>query len=231
MERLVVVTLKRLGVHPDMLVVLATGDARLDEALAEALKAAGARVAAADEPATGAVVAVRPGEAWPAPGAVRAALGAAGPGDRAVAIFLPGAAIASAEATAVRWLPLLGLGRAHGEAVGDDGTVVVSGPRRAALGTAERKRLRGLGHALEPTVLIGKGGLTPEVFAAARDALARHGILKAKLTPGCDLDKDEVAQELRWATGAQLVQRVGKTALLRRPDVPLDPPVKRSGRR
>ncbi len=231
MERMVQLVLRRLGVHADMTVAVALEDGALAAALRAALEAQGARVAGEGEPASGAIVGVGAGDDRPAAGAVRQALDAAGPGDRAVAIFGPGATQQSPEATAVRWLPLLGLERARGEAVGDAGGVLVSGPRRAKLPTATRKRLRGLGHAIEPTILIGKAGLAPEVCAAARAALERHGIVKAKLTPGCELDKKEVAEELRWATGAILVQRVGKTALLHRPDVPLEPPVKRSGRR
>ena len=68
-------------------------------------------------------------------------------------------------------------------------------------------------------------------MAAAETALQRHGLVKVKLTPQCKLEKGEAARALAWGTGGDLVQRIGKTALLWRRDVPLDPPGKQSGRR
>ena len=107
-----------------------------------------------------------------------------------------------------------------------DGLVLLlRGRRRAALSKDRIKELRGLGHAIEASVLVGRPGLTPEIVAAARAALERHGLVKAKLTPQCEVDKDVAGDELAWATGAVLVQRVGKTMLLHRPDVKLEPPV------
>ena len=75
-------------------------------------------------------------------------------------------------------------------------------------------------------------GLTAEIVAATRSALERHGLVKAKMTPQCELDKEVVARDLAWATGAKLIQRIGKTAILFRPDIKLDPPVthRRGGR-
>lgn len=107
----------------------------------------------------------------------------------------------------------------------DDGVVVLRGLRRAPVGNAKAKELRGIGHAMEPSILIGRGGLSAELVASAREALERHGLIKAKLTPQCELDKSEAARDLAWATGAHVVQRVGKTVLLYRPDVKLEPPV------
>ena len=66
---------------------------------------------------------------------------------------------------------------------------------------------------------------------AAEAGLLRHGIVKVKLTRACDLEKSQALDDLAWATGAETVQRVGKTAVLYRRDVTLDPPVKRGGRR
>jgi len=116
----------------------------------------------------------------------------------------------------------------------EDGLVIVMrGQRRKALTRTRIKELRGVAHGVEASVLIGRHGLTPEIVAAARAAVERHGLIKAKMTPQCELDKVAVAHELAWATGSKLVQRIGKTAVLYRPDIKLDPPVthRRGGRR
>ena len=125
------------------------------------------------------------------------------------------------------WAERLKLAEAELEPAGR--YVVIEGVRRATLSTAERKMLRRVGHGIEATVLVGKGGLGSGLVEAALDALERHGIVKVKLTRGATVDKDDGLQELAWSCGAEVVQRVGKTAVLRRLDIPLDPPVTRRG--
>ncbi len=122
--------------------------------------------------------------------------------------------------------PSFDLTHVHGES-GEAGAVILRGVRRATPGKEQVKSLRGQGHRLEATVLVGREGLTAGLVASARDALARHGLIKARLTPQCKLDKDEASRDLAWAAGGQLVQRVGKMSLLYRSDVPLKPPVSR----
>jgi RNA-binding protein len=111
-----------------------------------------------------------------------------------------------------------------------DGAVLIRGVRRAKLQRVKLKRLRGLGHDLEPSVLVGRSGIDEDVVGATLEALLRHGLVKVKLTPQATIDKKVAANELAWATGAQLVQRVGKVAVLYRPDVKLEPPVARRRR-
>jgi RNA-binding protein len=104
---------------------------------------------------------------------------------------------------------------------------LIFGALKAKLKSADRKKLRTIGHGLDPIVLIGRSGLTESVVEATRTALERHGLIKIKLTPQATEDKDAAAIALSWATGSHLVQRIGKTALLFREDVALDPPVKK----
>lgn len=126
-------------------------------------------------------------------------------------------------ALAARVGPSLGVANAQAEREGP--ALILWGRRVATPSKARIKELRGLGHALEASVLVGRPGLTPELVASARAALERHGLVKVKLTPQCELDKQQTADDIAWATGAVLVQRIGKTALLYRPDVKLVPPV------
>jgi len=77
--------------------------------------------------------------------------------------------------------------------------------------------LRGLGHHLQPVVLIGKEALTPSLLAAAEEALAHHELIKVKLQEGCLLDRREAAETLAKSLGAEVAQVLGRTFLLYRP--------------
>lgn len=86
----------------------------------------------------------------------------------------------------------------------------------------QRKYLRGLGHALDPVLLIGQHGITPGVIAEAQRALHDHELVKVKFR-GADREaRDAGLAELATATGSILVQRIGHTALYykRRDDRP-----------
>ncbi|MCB9728595.1 MAG: YhbY family RNA-binding protein [Deltaproteobacteria bacterium] len=228
MQKVARAAIRRLSLGPGVPVIIDVDDATLREALESLLGSAGAEIVDAG-PARGAVVEVPDLAGALVPERVQAAVTALDPGGVLVVIARAGATGRSVEALAEHWRPCLGLARAHGEPV--EGVVLLSGPRRAALSGAERKRLRGLAHAIEPSVLVGKSGLTDDVVEAARAAVERHGLIKVKLTPQAVVDKHAAAREIAFATGAELVQQIGKTALIFRPDVPLEPPVKRSGRR
>lgn len=76
--------------------------------------------------------------------------------------------------------------------------------------------LRGLGHHLNPVVMIGRGELSDAVLRSTEAALNAHELIKVKLQEGCNLDRREVAAELAARTGAQVAQILGKTFLLYR---------------
>jgi len=81
----------------------------------------------------------------------------------------------------------------------------------------QARHLRGLGHHLNPVVMIGKGELTPAILTAVEEALDTHELIKLKLQEGCLLDRREVAVALTEATGGAIAQVLGKTILLYRP--------------
>ena len=76
--------------------------------------------------------------------------------------------------------------------------------------------LRGLGHHLQPVVMIGKEEISDKVVAAAAAALADHELIKIKLQEGCLTDRKDAAAQLAGATGSEIVQVLGKTILLYR---------------
>ena len=77
--------------------------------------------------------------------------------------------------------------------------------------------LRGLGHKLQPVVMIGRQEVSAEVIAAVEEALQAHELIKIKLQEGCLTDRRTVADELSRATGSAVAQVLGKTILLYRP--------------
>ena len=88
----------------------------------------------------------------------------------------------------------------------------VTAPR--ALNNQERKRLRRIGHVLEPVVMLGQHGLTDAVVEETRRALADHELIKIKVMGNDREVKQQALTALAEQTGAQVVQQIGKVALL-----------------
>jgi RNA-binding protein len=78
----------------------------------------------------------------------------------------------------------------------------------------QRSFLKGLAHALTPTVRIGRNRVTPRVVAETNRTLDAHELIKVKV----DLDEGDerrsVSALLAHRTGAELVGIVGKIAIL-----------------
>ncbi len=82
------------------------------------------------------------------------------------------------------------------------------------LSERQRKYLRGLGHALNPVLLIGSSGVTPAVIAEAKRALHDHELIKVRFRGAAErAARDTGLSELATATDSMLVQRIGHTAL------------------
>ena len=81
----------------------------------------------------------------------------------------------------------------------------------------QNRYLRGLGHGLNPYVMIGKHHLSDDVIKATDEALIAHELVKVRIQEGCLEDRKVVAAELADATGSAVVQVLGKTFLLYRP--------------
>ena len=84
----------------------------------------------------------------------------------------------------------------------------------AALSIQERKRLRQIGHALNPVVMIGDKGLSDNVIEETNRALIDHELIKIKVA-GEDREARAAAiTEIAEVTGAEVVQTIGKIALI-----------------
>jgi RNA-binding protein len=92
-----------------------------------------------------------------------------------------------------------------------------------------RAELRGEAHHLQPLVQVGHQGVTPTLLQSLEDALRARELVKVQLSKQSELDIRVAARELADATGAQVVQVIGRTTTLYRhnPELPRrrdDPP-------
>lgn len=92
---------------------------------------------------------------------------------------------------------------------------------------AEKKRLRGLGHALQPLVRVGSAGVTPGVIAELDRALHDHELVKVRVSVPTRGERERAIAALVASSGAALIARVGHVALLFRP--PADGSVQPAG--
>ena len=86
----------------------------------------------------------------------------------------------------------------------------------------QRKHLRRLGHDRDPVVLVGQGGISPNLIAELDRALGDHELVKVRARVGDRETRDAILTELAGSTGSEVVQRIGHVALYyrRNPDKP-----------
>lgn len=81
-----------------------------------------------------------------------------------------------------------------------------------ALSSRARQFLKAQAHSLNPVVLLGNEGLSESVIKEIDSSLSHHELLKIRLNAG--EGRKEQAAEAAKATGAELVQVVGRIAIL-----------------
>ncbi|MDO3387210.1 YhbY family RNA-binding protein [Gilvimarinus sp. SDUM040013] len=84
------------------------------------------------------------------------------------------------------------------------------------LSADKRKQFRTLGHNLKPIVTIAGNGLTEGVLNELNRALDDHELIKVKLALLEREDRQEVVEVLKSLPNTELVQTIGKVALLYR---------------
>lgn len=87
----------------------------------------------------------------------------------------------------------------------------------------QARYLRGLGHHLQPMVMIGREEITDTLIAAADAALAARELIKVKMLNTCPLKRDTAAASLAENTGSAVGQILGRTFLLYRENKDLPP--------
>lgn len=86
-----------------------------------------------------------------------------------------------------------------------------------ALDQAKIKQLRGIGHKLKPIVTIGDNGVSDNVLNELNRALDDHELIKVKFALEERETRRELIDDMLAKTGGELVQVIGKIALLYRP--------------
>lgn len=80
----------------------------------------------------------------------------------------------------------------------------------------QRSFLKKLAHDLEPTVFLGKSGLTENIRKEMVNGFESRELVKVKLQEGCALEPKEVANQLAEELSAEFVQAIGRKFVLYR---------------
>ncbi|ATR84815.1 ribosome assembly RNA-binding protein YhbY [Pseudomonas defluvii] len=80
----------------------------------------------------------------------------------------------------------------------------------------QKKQYKSIGHDLKPVLIVAGNGLTEGVLAELERALSDHELIKIKLNLNEREERAEVIAELCKAGRAELVQTIGKMALIYR---------------
>ncbi|MFA6850332.1 MAG: ribosome assembly RNA-binding protein YhbY [Selenomonadaceae bacterium] len=85
---------------------------------------------------------------------------------------------------------------------------------RNSLTGKQKSFLRSMGMTIEPVVNIGKEGLTPAVLESAKAVIRKRELIKVRVLQNCLEDPKAVATTLADRADANLVQVIGRNALL-----------------
>ncbi len=80
----------------------------------------------------------------------------------------------------------------------------------------QRRDLFARSHPLKPVTTLADDELTPQGVQHVRDALARHELVKVRLTAASGRECDLAAAELARQLGGEVVKRTGRVVLLYR---------------
>ena len=80
----------------------------------------------------------------------------------------------------------------------------------------DKKQLRAIGHRLKPVVTLGQKGITDSLLAEIDRALRDHELIKLRLAVDDRDARKELEKSVCDSSGAELIQSVGKIALILR---------------
>lgn len=79
-----------------------------------------------------------------------------------------------------------------------------------------QKRLKSIGHDLKPVVIIAGKGLSENVINEIERALNDHELIKIKIEMDDRNNRRELLDGLKQATYSEVIQNIGKVALIYR---------------
>ena len=80
----------------------------------------------------------------------------------------------------------------------------------------QRSFLKALANSLDPTVFLGRAGLTDNIIKEIDVSLECRELVKVKLQEGCELKPIEVANRAAERLNAEFVQAIGRKFILYR---------------
>jgi len=78
----------------------------------------------------------------------------------------------------------------------------------------QKRHLRAMAHHLQPIFQVGKGGTNDHLVRHISEALEVRELIKVSVLNNCMDDAKEIGIEVAEASGAELVQVIGKTIVL-----------------
>ena len=81
-----------------------------------------------------------------------------------------------------------------------------------------KRFLRALGNEVRPKVFVGKSGICETLVQSLNNVFNKNELVKVRIEKNCAIEKRELASLLVDASNAYLVQILGNTILLYRPD-------------
>jgi RNA-binding protein len=82
------------------------------------------------------------------------------------------------------------------------------------LTSAKRRNLRSRAHHLQPVVMIGEAGLTPQVLAELETSLKSHELIKIRILSEDRVSRRNLMAAICAATGADPVQQIGRMLVI-----------------
>lgn len=84
------------------------------------------------------------------------------------------------------------------------------------LTSKQRAYLRSLANNLETILMVGKGGLSDQIYKTADEAITARELIKGKVLETCELTVREVAEAIAQEINADVVQVIGTKFVLYR---------------
>ncbi|MCP3889629.1 MAG: ribosome assembly RNA-binding protein YhbY [Desulfobulbaceae bacterium] len=90
--------------------------------------------------------------------------------------------------------------------------------QKLELTTKQKQYLKGLAHPMNPLVQIGKEGISSGLIDSTKKELLNHELIKVKIGSNSNLEKHETSQLIAEKSESVLVQLIGKTIVLYKPN-------------
>ena len=84
------------------------------------------------------------------------------------------------------------------------------------LNSKQREYLRSLANSLDTILMVGKGGLSDQIYKSADEAITARELIKGKVLETCELSVREAAEAIAAEINADVVQVIGTKFVLYR---------------